>query len=112
MKEASKSVVRRLTDVRYATRFFVGQGIDIGAGSDPVSLYAEQFPLMTALRVWDMPDGDARQTVLGGEVVRRAESVTAAADDHRIVLGLGFGASPLLWPAAVLTEALPEQRQT
>jgi tetratricopeptide (TPR) repeat protein len=61
MKEASKSVVRRLTDVRFATRFFVGAGIDIGAGSDPVSLYAEQFPLMTALRVWDMPDGDAQK---------------------------------------------------
>ena len=61
MKEASKSIVRRLTDVRYATRFFVGQGIDIGAGSDPVSLYGEQFPLMTGLRVWDMPDGDAQK---------------------------------------------------
>jgi tetratricopeptide (TPR) repeat protein len=61
MKEASKAVVRRLADVRYATRFFVGAGIDIGAGSDPVSLYAEQFPLMTRLRVWDMPDGDAEK---------------------------------------------------
>ena len=61
MKEASKAVVRRLTDVRYATRFFVGAGIDIGAGSDPVSLYAEQFPLMKSLRVWDMPDGDAQK---------------------------------------------------
>jgi SAM-dependent methyltransferase len=61
MKEASKAVVRRLADVRYATRFFVGVGIDIGAGSDPVSLYAEQFPLMTGLRVWDMPDGDAQK---------------------------------------------------
>jgi tetratricopeptide (TPR) repeat protein len=61
MKEASKAVVRRLADVRYATRFFVGTGIDIGAGSDPVSLYTEQFPLMTGLRVWDMPDGDAQK---------------------------------------------------
>ncbi len=61
MKETSKSIVRRLADMRYAMRFFVGQGIDIGAGSDPISLYAEQFPRMTGLRVWDMPDGDAQK---------------------------------------------------
>jgi tetratricopeptide (TPR) repeat protein len=61
MKETSKSIVRRLADMRYAMRFFVGAGIDIGAGSDPISLYAEQFPRMTGLRVWDMPDGDAQK---------------------------------------------------
>jgi tetratricopeptide (TPR) repeat protein len=61
MKETSKSIVRRLADMRYAMRFFVGGGIDIGAGSDPISLYAEQFPLMKSLRVWDMPDGDAQK---------------------------------------------------
>ncbi len=61
MTGTAKALVRRMADMRYATRFFVGSGIDIGAGSDPLSLYAEQFPLMTALRVWDMPDGDAQK---------------------------------------------------
>ncbi|MFN7194294.1 MAG: tetratricopeptide repeat protein [Rhodospirillales bacterium] len=61
MTGTAKALVRRMADVRYATRFFVGAGIDIGAGSDPLSLYAEQFPLMTRLRVWDMPDGDAQK---------------------------------------------------
>lgn len=60
MRETSKSVLRRIHDTRFATRFFVGQGIDIGAGPDPLSLYAEQFPAMTALRIWDIGDGDAQ----------------------------------------------------
>lgn len=60
MKECSKAVMRRLHDVRFATRYFVGAGIDIGAGPDPISLYAEFFPLMRSLKIWDMPDGDAQ----------------------------------------------------
>jgi SAM-dependent methyltransferase len=60
MRETSKSVLRRIHDIRFATRFFVGAGIDIGAGSDPLSLYAEQFPAMTSLRIWDVGDGDAQ----------------------------------------------------
>src|SRR5277367_5550020 len=61
MKETSKSVIRRLHDSRFATRYFLGEGIDIGAGSDPLSLYGEQFPGMRALRVWDVGDGDAQK---------------------------------------------------
>jgi SAM-dependent methyltransferase len=60
MNEASKAISRRLHDVRFATRYFIGSGIDIGAGNDPVSLYGEFFPGMRALRAWDMPDGDAQ----------------------------------------------------
>lgn len=60
MYEASKAMARRLHDVRFATRYFVGNGIDVGAGSDPVSLYQELFPGMRELRVWDLPDGDAQ----------------------------------------------------
>ena len=60
MKETSKSVMRRIHDTRFATRFFVGKGIDIGAGTDPLSLYAEQFPAMSQLRIWDVGDGDAQ----------------------------------------------------
>lgn len=60
MNEASKAISRRLHDVRFATRYFIGSGIDIGAGNDPVSLYGEFFPGMRELRAWDLPDGDAQ----------------------------------------------------
>lgn len=60
MREASKSMMRRLHDSRFATRYFVGAGIDIGAGNDPIALYREFFPAMQAVRAWDLPDGDAQ----------------------------------------------------
>ena len=60
MYEASKAVMRRLHDSRFATRYFIGSGIDIGCGPDPISQYSEQFPLMESCRNWDMPDGDAQ----------------------------------------------------
>lgn len=60
MYETSKSVMRRLHDSRFATRFFVGNGIDIGSGQDPLGNYAEQFPLMNSCREWDLKDGDAQ----------------------------------------------------
>lgn len=61
MHEASKSIFFRLKDSRYATRYFVGDGIDIGAGEDPLGQYKEFFPLMQSCRAWDMIDGDAQQ---------------------------------------------------
>lgn len=60
MHEASKALMRRLHDNRFGTRFFVGNGIDIGCGPDSIGQYAEQFPLMKTVRNWDMPDGDAQ----------------------------------------------------
>ena len=60
MHETSKAVMRRLHDARFATRYFVGNGIDIGAGPDPFEQYAEQFPLMESCRAWDLKDGDAQ----------------------------------------------------
>jgi SAM-dependent methyltransferase len=64
MKETGKSIQRRLHDSRFATRYFVGTGIDIGSGDDALSLYGELFPSITGLRPWDLPDGDA-QTLNG-----------------------------------------------
>jgi hypothetical protein len=60
MHEASKALSRRLHDSRFATRYFVGNGIDIGCGPDPVNQYSEQFPLMKQVKNWDIPDGDAQ----------------------------------------------------
>ncbi|MFO1282431.1 MAG: class I SAM-dependent methyltransferase [Burkholderiales bacterium] len=64
MHECSKAVARRLHDARFATRWFVGDGIDIGAGDDPLGGYGELFPAMRTCRAWDVPDGDA-QTLAG-----------------------------------------------
>jgi SAM-dependent methyltransferase len=60
MFEASKAVMRRLHDSRFVTRYFVGDGIDIGAGPDSLVQYAEQFPLRRSCRDWDLGDGDAQ----------------------------------------------------
>jgi SAM-dependent methyltransferase len=60
MRETSKSVMRRLHDVRFAVRYFVGDGIDIGGGDDPLGLYRELFPAIGSVRHWDLPDGDAQ----------------------------------------------------
>lgn len=59
MKEAGKSIFRKLNDSRFATRYLVGDGIDIGSGDDPLLLYHEFFPLMRSCKPWDLPDGDA-----------------------------------------------------
>jgi ubiquinone/menaquinone biosynthesis C-methylase UbiE len=60
MNETSKALIRRLQDVRFANTYFKGDGIDIGAGPDPINKYSQQFPLMNTLKVWDIQDGDAQ----------------------------------------------------
>lgn len=60
MKECSKSIYRRLASPCFARRYFVGEGIDVGGGSDPLSLYVELFPLLRSVRTWDLGDGDAQ----------------------------------------------------
>lgn len=60
MHETSKAISRRLSDSRFATRYFVGDGIDIGAGEDCLGQYQELFPAMRQCRGWDMEDGDAQ----------------------------------------------------
>ncbi|MBM3546062.1 MAG: class I SAM-dependent methyltransferase [Alphaproteobacteria bacterium] len=59
MHEASKAIMRRSMDQRFATKYLVGDGIDIGAGPDSIGAYASLFPLVKSVRAWDMPDGDA-----------------------------------------------------
>lgn len=60
MKECSKSIARRLADVNFTSRYFVGKGIDIGGKPDPLSLYQELFCQMEHVRTWDWEDGDAQ----------------------------------------------------
>lgn len=60
MFETSKATTRRLHDSRFATQYFVGSGLDIGSGNDPLSQYQEFYPLTGAIFSWDLPQGDAQ----------------------------------------------------
>lgn len=60
MKECSKSIQRRLADCNFITKYFVGQGLDIGGKPDPLALYLSLFPQATSIRTWDREDGDAQ----------------------------------------------------
>lgn len=60
MKECSKAVARRLHIPDFTRRFFVGDGIDIGGGPDPLALYQELFCQVGSIRTWDLADGDAQ----------------------------------------------------
>lgn len=60
MNETAKSVIRRMGDIRFATRYYVGEGIDIGSGNDSLEKYKNLFPLATSIRSWDHSDGDAQ----------------------------------------------------
>lgn len=60
MKELSKSTLRRLHNPNFITRYFVGNGIDIGGLPDPLNLYVELFPLIKSVKIWDLSDGDAQ----------------------------------------------------
>jgi SAM-dependent methyltransferase len=57
--ECSKAAKRRALDPAFTDLFFVGNGIDIGAGPDGLSSQKALFPRMGDVRLWDIPDGDA-----------------------------------------------------
>ncbi|MRR50631.1 MAG: class I SAM-dependent methyltransferase [Rhodocyclaceae bacterium] len=54
------SIQRRLADSRFATRYFRGNGIDVGGGIDSLALYREFFPLARNIFVYDQEHGDAQ----------------------------------------------------
>jgi SAM-dependent methyltransferase len=60
MNECSKAVVRRLHAPGFATHYFVGDGLDVGSGRDPLRRYARLFPLVRSVTDFDLPDGDAQ----------------------------------------------------
>lgn len=55
MDEQSKASQRRQGDWRYANRWLVGRGIDVGCGPDP--LKAADWPLMTEIVPYDVVYG-------------------------------------------------------
>jgi Tfp pilus assembly protein PilF/ADP-heptose:LPS heptosyltransferase/SAM-dependent methyltransferase len=56
----SISMLRRVHDSRFATRYFRGDGIDVGGGSDSLTLFKEFFPLVRNLFVYDQTHGDGQ----------------------------------------------------
>ena len=59
----SLSMQRRAHDSRFATRYFVGHGIDVGGGHDSLALFVELFPLIRNVVIYDAPQGDAQKLV-------------------------------------------------
>jgi len=59
LKECSKSIMRRMHEPNFSNRYFVGKGLDIGGGPDPLGLYLELFPRMQGVKIWDKTDGNA-----------------------------------------------------
>jgi SAM-dependent methyltransferase len=55
------SMQRRAHDSRFATRYFVGHGLDVGGGHDSLALYVELFPLIRNVVIYDAPHGDAQK---------------------------------------------------
>jgi hypothetical protein len=44
-----RALLRRLHDTRWATRWLVGKGIDVGAGLDSIGNYAWFFPRIASV---------------------------------------------------------------
>lgn len=56
----SISLLRRVHDARFATRYFKGFGLDVGGGNDSLALYLEFFPLVKNLIVYEQEQGDGQ----------------------------------------------------
>lgn len=65
MFEQSKAAKRRFSDGAFHTRYFVGEGIDIGAGQDSLYQHRKAFRGIFDVKSWDIPQGDAQK--LAGE---------------------------------------------
>ena len=60
MNETSKANLRRYQNPAFSSRYFVGNGIDIGGGLDCLAAHIPQFPQIISVRNWDLEDGDAQ----------------------------------------------------
>ena len=57
----TKACNRRARDLAFTQTYFVGRGIDIGAGGDPMGAHKDLFPLITEMDAWDLDQGDAQE---------------------------------------------------
>ena len=62
MDEQSKSRVRRIKDWRFTNRWFVGRGLDVGSGPDP--LKKEDWPRMSEIVPYDVALGNVNAQFL------------------------------------------------
>jgi SAM-dependent methyltransferase len=60
LNECSKSIARRLSSPGFATHYFVGDGIDVGSGWDPLSRFSRLFTSIHSVVGFDISDGDAQ----------------------------------------------------
>jgi len=60
MPGQSTHTKRRFGIGSFHNRYFVGRGIDVGGGRDPLAINAHAFARITHLEVWDAPQGDAQ----------------------------------------------------
>ena len=60
MYEQSKAAKRRFNDGAFHSRYFVGTGLDIGGGPDPLGQYRGIFQGMGEVATWEYTDGDAQ----------------------------------------------------
>ena len=60
MNELSKSIVRRLSNPNFSTKYFIGDGIDVGGGDDSLAQYSYLFPRVNSIINYDRPEGDAQ----------------------------------------------------
>ena len=51
-------------DTDFVSRYFVGRGLDVGPGLDPLALYLDAFPQITSVDLFDEMHGDA-ETLAG-----------------------------------------------
>lgn len=58
MNEQSKAAVRRAQDWDFVNLYFVGRGLDLGCGRDPVK--ASLFPGILSVDTMEVGDGDAQ----------------------------------------------------
>lgn len=59
-KECSKAAIRRFNNGHFHNRYFVGNGIDIGAGDDSLVQWLHVFKGIKFVKTWDLPEGDAQ----------------------------------------------------
>lgn len=61
--EQSKATKRRFDDGLFHSRYFVGEGIDIGGGSDSLEHHSYAFRMIKKVDTWDVPQGDAQYMI-------------------------------------------------
>lgn len=58
--EMTKATKRRYNIGEFHSKYFRGDGIDIGCGPDSLGNHKQFFPAITSVKSWDLPDGDAQ----------------------------------------------------